>query len=180
MATALPILPDSALSRDISPTSPSLRIGDLAKRAGKSPRAVRLYEEKGLLGPALRTEGGHRLYGEDALLRLDWIEKLQLLGLSLGDIRAFVDELARADTAPAAMDKARAMFEAKLREVRQQIAALSALEAELINGVDYLASCNTCAPSTEVTACKTCGQPHPVAPPPLVTGIHRGGEGKPT
>lgn len=155
----------------------TLRIGDLAKRAGKSTRAVRLYEEKGLLGPALRTEGGHRLYAQDALVRLGWIDKLQLLGLSLGDIRAFLDELNAAHTAPAAMEQAREMFEAKLAQVRQQITSLRGIEAELASGVAYLASCDTCAPTTEVTACKTCGQPHPVEPPSLVTGIHRGGEG---
>jgi DNA-binding transcriptional MerR regulator len=161
----------------VAAPGPSLRIGDLAKKAGKSVRAVRLYEEKGLLGPALRTDGGHRLYGEDALLRLDWIEKLQLLGLSLSDIRAFLDELGASETAPAAMAKARHMFEAKLAMVRQQLSALRALEAELANGVEYLATCNTCSPTTEVTACKTCGQPHPVDPPNLVRGLHRGGEG---
>lgn len=155
----------------------NLRIGDLAKRASKSTRAVRLYEEKGLLGPALRTEGGHRLYDREALARLEWIDKLQLLGLSLGDIRAFLDELHAAQTAPAAMERARRMFEARLASVRQQISALQALETELSSGVAYLASCQACEPSTEVAACKSCGQPHPVEPPPLVTGIHRGGEG---
>ncbi len=176
MAHPLPILGYPAARRE----EPSLRIGDLARRAGKSPRAVRLYEEKGLLGPALRTEGGHRLYGHEALLRLDWIEKLQLLGLSLGQIRSFVDDLGASDTAPAAMETARSMFEAKLAEVRAQIEALRGLERELAHGVAYLTSCNTCAPTTAVTACKTCGQPHPVEAPSLVQGLHHGGEGKPT
>ena len=169
MANALPILSPEL--------EPSLRIGDLAKKAGKSTRAVRLYEEKGLLGPALRTDGGHRLYAESALVRLDWIEKLQILGLSLGEIRAFVDDLNSAEAAPAAMGKVRRMFEVKLAEVRRQLSVLRDLEGELLHGVEYLDSCNTCAPSTAVTACKTCGQPHPVEPPPLVTGIHQGGEG---
>ena len=116
----------SGLDADAS-TTPTLRIGDLARRAGKSARAVRLYEEKGLLGPALRSEGGQRLYAEDALLRLGWIDKLQLLGLSLTDIRAFLDELDGAETGPAAMKQARQMFETKLREVRDQIRALASL-----------------------------------------------------
>lgn len=167
----LPILP----AQD---EAANLRIGDLAKKAGKSTRAVRLYEEKGLLGPSLRTEGGHRLYAKHALERLGWIEKLQLLGLSLTDIRAFLDELNAAHTAPAAMERARAMFEDKLAEVRQQMASLRSIEAELSRGVAYLTSCDECAPTTEVTACKTCGQPHEVEAPSLVMGIHSGGEGK--
>lgn len=160
------------------PSLLSLRIGDLAKRAGKSTRAVRLYEEKGLLGVAQRTDGGHRLYGEDALLRLRWIEQLQHLGLSLGDIRSFLDKLKSADTAPEAMAEARRLFEYKLSTVREQLSTLTALETELIRGVEYLASCEGCAPATEVSECKSCGQYHPVEPPPLVRGLHQGGEGK--
>lgn len=155
-----------------------LRIGDLAKRSGKTARAVRLYEEKGLLGPALRTEGGHRLYAEDALARLEWIDKLQVLGLSLGEIKRFVEDLVGAETAPLAMAQARSMFERKLTEVREQIVALAALESELMSGVAYLASCQGCAPSTQVTACAGCGRPHPVEAPPLVVGLQRSAEGK--
>lgn len=170
MNTLLPILD--------APPEAILRIGDLAKRAGKSTRAVRLYEEKGLLGPALRTEGGHRLYAEDALQRLSWIDKLQLLGLSLSDIKSFLDDLAAAHAAPEAMERARALFEAKLAAVREQISTLRGIEAELSRGVEYLGTCDECAPTTEVTACKSCGQPHPVEPPHLVVAMHGGGEGR--
>ena len=159
-------------------TPMSLRIGDLAKRAGKSARAVRLYEEKGLLGPAHRTEGGHRVYDEEALDRLRWIDQLQILGLSLSEIKGFLDRLRSADTAPDAMAQARQLFEKKLSAVREQMTTLKALEAELARGVAYLVACDACAPTTEVTACRSCGRPHSVEPPPLVKGIHQGGEGK--
>ena len=39
-----------------------LRIGDLAEKTGKTKRALRLYEEMGLLVPSDRTSGGFRLY----------------------------------------------------------------------------------------------------------------------
>ena len=156
--------------------SKPLRIGDLAKRAGKSARAVRLYEEKGLLGPALRTEGGHRLYSSDALMRLGWIDKLQVLGLSLGEIRQFLDDLDRSETAPDVMAKVREMFQEKLSQVRSQLRSLQELESELRDGLAYLESCSGCEASTEVTACRTCGRPHQVEPPPLITGLYKGGE----
>lgn len=164
MAKPLPIL---------EAASETFRIGDLARRSHKSARAVRLYEEKGLLGRALRTEGGHRIYSEAALERLAWIDKLKILGLSLADIRAFLDELAEANTAPDAMARARGMFSKKLDEVRTQIAALRELEMELHDGVAYLDACQGCAPSTQPTACSSCGQPHPVEAPPIVLGLHQ-------
>ena len=39
-----------------------LRIGDLAEKTGKTKRALRLYEEMGLLVPSERSSGGFRLY----------------------------------------------------------------------------------------------------------------------
>lgn len=153
----------------------NLRIGDLAKRAGKSTRAVRLYEDLGLLGPEVRTEGGHRLYSGAALVRLSWIDKLQLLGFSLHEIRSFLDDLEEAGVAPMAMAKVRGMFEAKRDEVRAQIQALESLNDELVEAIQYLATCTSCEPDTLLGACRECGHEHTIERPELVTGIHEGG-----
>ena len=131
----------------------------------------------GLLGPALRSEGGHRLYDQNALVRLGWIDRLQSLGLSLTEIRSFLDDLESAQRGPAAMERARQLFEDKLRQVRAQVDALQALETELLDGLTYLQSCTTCAPETEYVACKHCDRPHEIEAPVLITGIHHSGEG---
>ena len=57
-----------------------LRVGQLAERVGKSTRALRLYEQMGILLPHSRTATGYRMYGEDAINQLMWIDKLQSLG----------------------------------------------------------------------------------------------------
>ena len=159
------------------PEGRALRIGDLAKRAQRSARAVRLYEGMGLLGPALRTEGGHRLYDNNAVVRLGWIDRLQTLGLSLTEIRGFLDDLESAQRGPDAMERARHLFEEKLRQVRGQIEALRSLETELQDGLTYLASCTSCAPETEYGECKHCDRPHEIEAPVLIAGIHHNGEG---
>ena len=159
------------------PEGRALRIGDLAKKAQRSTRAVRLYEGMGLLGPALRTEGGHRLYDQNALVRLGWIDRLQTAGLSLTEIRGFLDDIESAQRGPAAMARARSLFEAKLTDVRAQVDALKHIERELEDGLTYLASCNTCAPETEYGECKTCDRPHEIDAPVLIAGIHHNGEG---
>ena len=52
-------------------TEPSLRIGDVAKLAGTTPRTIRYYEEIGLLPQApARVSGQHRLYTESEVERL--------------------------------------------------------------------------------------------------------------
>ena len=64
-----------------------LRIGEVAGRAGVSPRTLRYYEELGLLVPSGRSAGGARRYSEQDVLRLLRIRELQeLLGFDLGAI----------------------------------------------------------------------------------------------
>jgi MerR family transcriptional regulator, repressor of the yfmOP operon len=73
--------------------SRSLRIGELAERAGTTPRTIRYYEEIGLLGAAEdRVHGRHRSYDEEDLARLEHILRLRdLLGLSLEDLQKVVE-----------------------------------------------------------------------------------------
>ena len=89
---------------DIAAEDVSLvRVGELAKRTGKTVRAIHLYEELGLLAPAVRSKGGFRLYPGKAVKRIDWIQKLQDLGFSLTEIKAFLRDWEESDTAPKAM-----------------------------------------------------------------------------
>ncbi|WP_175981814.1 SAM-dependent methyltransferase [Burkholderia sp. BCC1630] len=68
-----------------------LKIGELAKKAGLSVRALHHYDAIGLLSPSQRTNGGARLYGQDDLIRLHRIEALKRFGYSLPDIKASLD-----------------------------------------------------------------------------------------
>lgn len=64
-----------------------LGIGAAAARAGVSERALRYYQQIGLLVPAQTTAGGLRRYSEDDLARVARIRELQaLLGLNLDEI----------------------------------------------------------------------------------------------
>lgn len=64
-----------------------LGIGAAAARAGVSERALRYYQEIGLLNPSSRTPGGLRRYSEADLARVQRIRELQmLLGLNLEEV----------------------------------------------------------------------------------------------
>jgi MerR family transcriptional regulator, repressor of the yfmOP operon len=74
----------------------ALRIGELAKRVGTTPRTIRYYEELGLLGgggaAAPREAGRHRLYGPGDEERLRELIRLRdLLGLSLDELRGVIE-----------------------------------------------------------------------------------------
>lgn len=80
-----------------------LQIGDVARQVGLSLRTVRFYEEAGLLTPVGRTQGGFRLYDEDALDRLLLIKRMKPLGFTLEEMRSLLgvrDELRLADLTP--------------------------------------------------------------------------------
>lgn len=132
------------------------RVGDLARDSGKTVRAIHLYEELGLLEPALRSRGGFRLYHSDALVRVRWIGKLQDMGFTLAEIQQIVRSYGESRSAPGAMVRLREVYEVKLKETRAQIQRLEELASELDASLRYLETCETCDPVRLIDACPRC------------------------
>lgn len=153
--------PDEVVSTDNEErprASLTLRVGDLAKRTGKTVRALHLYEEHGLLAPAQRSSGGYRLYNRASELRVRWIDKLQQMGFSLTDIKQIVHDVENSRNAPDAMQRVQDLFREKLEETREQIRRLSALEGELMASLSYLETCDTCDSEELLGACTACAR----------------------
>ncbi|MEV0390749.1 MerR family transcriptional regulator [Nonomuraea sp. NPDC050643] len=70
-----------------------MRIGDAAAAAGTTPRALRFYEQRGLLTPPPRTATGQREYGPREVARVRIIRELLSLGLTIEDVRSCADRL---------------------------------------------------------------------------------------
>ena len=179
----LPILKDVAKApAALAPSSAALaedglmQVGDLAREAGKTVRAIHLYEEMELLKPTGRSKGRYRLYGPEALVRIRWIVKLQDLGFSLTDIKAIVKDVeaeAKGGSAPSAMVKVRAVYKQKLDDARAQIDRLRTLEREILASLDYLDTCESaCEPGRPLTECPSCNHhDREQAVPDLVAGF---------
>jgi len=152
-----------------------LKVGELAKRTGKTVRAVHLYEELGLLTPAVRSKGGFRLYSGKAVRRIEWIQKLQDMGFSLTEIKAFLRDWEDSETAPKAMDRMREIFTDKLRETQETITRLSRLVEDINETLDYMKSCRSCEPTHVQHECGTCGihGHHEGTAPLLLEGISK-------
>lgn len=69
-----------------------IKVGELARRSGLSIRALRYYDQIGLLNPSGRSDGGHRLYEAADVRRLYRICLLRRLGLGLDEIGRALDE----------------------------------------------------------------------------------------
>jgi DNA-binding transcriptional MerR regulator len=126
-----------------------LRIGDVARLAGTTPRTIRYYEEIGLLpAPSARERGAHRTYAEEDVERLaDLLRLKDLLGLSLEELKALVE----AEDARAALrrewetgvenpvrrrqilDESLGHIGRQLELVRRRRDEISALESELLS-----------------------------------------------
>lgn len=102
-----------------------LRIGELARRTGLTVRALRHYDDIGLLKPSARSDGGYRLYGRDDVARLYRIQALRRLDVSLAEIGAIL-----ADGGADLENLVRQQMSALEREIRQAT-ALHAHLAEL-------------------------------------------------
>ncbi len=67
------------------------QIGVVAKHSEVPIKTIRYYEELGLLKSSGRTEGGFRLFNSDVVERLHFIKRTQSLGLSLSEIKEFLN-----------------------------------------------------------------------------------------
>ncbi len=67
-----------------------LKIGELARRAGVTAKAIRFYERRRILPPARRAANGYRLYRDDAIEMLRFIKQATGLGLTLAEVKDII------------------------------------------------------------------------------------------
>jgi DNA-binding transcriptional MerR regulator len=97
-------------------------IGDLASEFGISPRAIRFYEDQGLVRP--QRIGGNRVYTYKDRVRLILVLRGKRLGFSLADIKEMLDLY---DVDPDHIEQLRVT----LAKGQQRIAELERQRAEL-------------------------------------------------
>jgi DNA-binding transcriptional MerR regulator len=107
-----------------------MRIGELARRAGTSPRALRHYESEGLLA-ARRRANGYREYDEDDLRLVEEIRSLLAIGFTLAETRPFVDCLRSGHDRGVACPDAAAALRRKIGEIDACMSRLAEVRAGL-------------------------------------------------
>ena len=108
-----------------------MRIGELAEKAGVTPRTIRYYENIGLLSPSEREGKGFRYYTEAELARLRKIDTLQALGLTLEEIGGIIDLFFEEPTMLRGKQKLLEILIAHLKETDQKIESLIQFRSEL-------------------------------------------------
>lgn len=145
-------------------------IGELAERSGTSRDTIRYYEAEGVLPEPRRTEAGYRIYGDDAVDRLRFVDQAKTLGLSLDQI---ADVLAIVDEEREPCPHVRRALEERLVETRQRIRELRGMETRLTQVLSRAGEEDRAAGSD----CR-CRIIERAGAPPAATGAPRPGIGR--
>ena len=115
-----------------------MRIHEAAKAVGCTQRAIKFYEEKGLLPCVSRSQNGYRDYTEEDISRLHEIQAYRKLGISVSDIKQLISSDHRDDLLRGILAQKRKEADA----AQQEVAALEAFlqspdSAELNESIDF-------------------------------------------
>jgi len=137
--------PDSGPTRtsDSASESRTYAIGQLASEFEVTSRALRLYEEEGLLKP--RRAGTRRIYSERDRVRLRLVLRGKRLGWSLAEIKELFDlydsshgEEAQLELMLAKLEQRREMLETQKRDIENALEDLERIAGNAQNALDQI------------------------------------------
>jgi DNA-binding transcriptional MerR regulator len=115
----------------VSSSAQFLNASDAAKRLGVSTKALRLYEERGLVSP-VRTAAGWRAYGPGEMTRAAEVVALRALGLSLAQVTRVLS--GDADDLESALAAHQATLEDRVRQLAATVDKVRELRTDLAQG----------------------------------------------
>ncbi|MCB0414591.1 MAG: MerR family transcriptional regulator [Bdellovibrionales bacterium] len=121
-----------------------LRIGQFAKKSGLSPRALRIYEELGILCSHSRGQNGYRYYEENQLELAFQIKKFKTLGFTLDEIKALLEVDLHFDS-----NRLKSLLSSRLQRVCEMQEDLSMQKSQLENILTSLENSNKCLKQDE-------------------------------
>lgn len=131
------------------------KIGEIAELLGTTLRAIRYYEEEGLLEPA-RSQGGTRYYNHRHIARLRAILRLAQNGFSIESIRQIAGIRETCRTGDEGSDKVGAHLNQEVKRLTAKIQELERLKAELAQAKAMVGKCRGCMNPPSSKGCPTC------------------------
>lgn len=135
-----------------------LTTGDMARLSQNTVRTVRFYEETGVLEPAHRSDGGHRLFPLCELDKLIFVTAMRNAGLSLEEIKLLLGSKDAYPTGSEASRKVIAALERHIAAMTEKIAVLSRVRGEFQKAAERLSGCGDCHDEERFPRrCSDCG-----------------------
>lgn len=116
-----------------------LRIGELAQRVGLTERTIRYYEELGLLDSVKRLDGGQRVYTDDDVRRLRFVQRLKALGLSLQEMLELERLYRRHRSNRAVLPRLVELLDSHIAATDERMSELGALRDEIRSYREHVA-----------------------------------------
>ena len=114
-----------------------LKISELADFFGTTPKALRLYEKKGIIVPCkIDPQTGYRYYSADQVKKLNVLVELQELGFSLNEIKKIMQGSLKSQDFLDALYSKKVEWEQKKNEVQKKIDAIESIEQNLSHKID--------------------------------------------
>ena len=130
----------------------TLKIGEVADRAGISPAAVRYYERIGVLPAAERAGNGYRTYDERTVERSLFVHHAKRLGCSLDDVADLMLAWDGGECGPV-QDRLRSLVATKLADAEREMVSLMAFTEELRHAAEMLERHRPVGPCDERCGC---------------------------
>ena len=129
-----------------------LKIGEVAKRTRTTLRTVRYYEQLGLISHFARTKGGFHLYYPDDCRTIEFIKRLQRLGIPLARIKRLLERRRHAESGAAAATEIVQILNRELGELEERVATYREMEDAIRHTLNILETCKGCPlkPSREI------------------------------
>lgn len=115
-----------------------MRIGELARKTGTTRKALRYYEQLGLLAPA-RSGNGYREYSDEAVRAVGVIRSLQEAGIPAQQCRPFLDCLDAGHQHPDDCVSSMAVYRSAITEITRRIDRLEAIRHALLERLETAA-----------------------------------------
>jgi len=113
-------------------------IGELSRRVNLSQRTIRYYEEIGLLHSVRRIENGKRVFTDDDVRRLKFINRLKMLGLSLAEMVELEKIYRSQRNNREVLPKLLGLLDERVNQIDDRIRHLGALKSEIREYQDRL------------------------------------------
>jgi DNA-binding transcriptional MerR regulator len=117
---------------------PTYAIGEISSLVNLSRRTIRYYEEIGLLQSVRRFEHGKRVFTDDDIRRLKFINRLKVLGLSLSEMVDLEKIYRKQQNNREILPKLLVLLEERAAQIDERIAQLDALKKEIREYQEHL------------------------------------------
>ena len=109
-----------------------LKISELADFFGTTPKALRIYEQKGIIIPCkIDPESGYRYYSADQVKKLNLLIELQELGFSLNEIKKIMDGGLKSQQFVDALNSKKIQWEQEKSKIQRKVEAIEKIESNL-------------------------------------------------